>query len=75
LLNRVLRLPAIAGSAARKRETTTEKYLGGALWTHLGLGDTWFFPIIIGVLMWLGLARRRPALLRLLLGQELPAAG
>jgi hypothetical protein len=70
-----LRSPAIAGSAARKRETTTEKYLGGALWTHLRVGDTWFFPIIVGVLMWLGLALRRLAIFRPLLGQELPAAG
>ena len=48
----------------------TTGYLGGALWTHLRVGDTWFFPIIIGVLLWLGLALRRPAIFRLLLGQE-----
>ncbi len=29
----------------------TTGYLGGALWTHLRVGDPWFFPIIIGVLM------------------------
>ena len=46
----------------------TTGYLGGALWTHLRVGDTWFFPIIIGVLMWLGLALRRPEIFRLLLG-------
>src|SRR3954462_12725986 len=27
----------------------TTGYLGGALWTHLRVGDAWFFPIIIGV--------------------------
>src|SRR4029077_9322946 len=48
----------------------TTGYLGGALWTHLRVGDTWFFPIIIGVLMWLGLALRHPAIFRLILGQE-----
>lgn len=48
----------------------TTAHLGGALWTHLRVGDTWFFPIIIGVLMWLGLALRRPVIFRLLLGQE-----
>jgi hypothetical protein len=48
----------------------TTGYLGGALWTHLRVDDTWYFPIIIGVLMWLGLAFRRPAIFRLLLGQE-----
>jgi len=47
----------------------TTGYLGGALWTHLRVNDTWFFPIIIGVLMWLGLALRRPVIFRLLLGQ------
>lgn len=45
-------------------------YLGGAVWTHLRVGDPWFFPIIIGVLMWTGLALRRPEIFRLLLGQE-----
>jgi hypothetical protein len=48
----------------------TTGYLGGALWTHLRVGDTWFFPIIIGVLMWLGLALRHPVIFRLLLGQD-----
>ena len=48
----------------------TTGYLGGAVWTHLRVGDTWFFPTIIGVLMWLGLALRRPAIFRLLLGQD-----
>jgi hypothetical protein len=48
----------------------TTGYLGGALWTHLRVGDAWFFPIIIGVLMWTGLALRRPTIFRLLLGQE-----
>jgi hypothetical protein len=45
-------------------------HLGGAVWTHLRVGDPWFFPIIIGVLMWLGLALRQPVIFRLLLGQE-----
>ncbi len=48
----------------------TTGYLGGALWTHLRVGDAWFFPIIVAVLMWLGLALRHPAIFRLLLGQE-----
>lgn len=48
----------------------TTGYLGGAVWTHLRVGDTWFFPIIVAVLMWLGLALRRPAIFRLLLGQK-----
>ena len=47
-------------------------YLGGALWTHLRVGDTWYFPIIIGVLMWLGLALRHPAIFRLVFGRDSP---
>ena len=48
----------------------TTGYLGGALWTHLRVGDAWYFPIIIGVLMWLGLAFRHPVIFRQVLGQE-----
>src|SRR5262245_53206134 len=35
-------------------------YLGGAVFTHLRIGEPWFFPIIVGVLAWLGLALRQP---------------
>ncbi|HEY0984507.1 MULTISPECIES: DoxX family protein [unclassified Schlesneria] len=35
-------------------------YLGGAVFTHVRVGDAWFFPVIIGVLAWLGLALRQP---------------
>ena len=48
----------------------TTAHLGGAVWTHLRVGDPWFFPIIVGVLMWLGLALRHPVIFRLLLGQK-----
>lgn len=40
-------------------------YLGGAVWTHLRVGDPWFFPIIIGVLAWVGLALRQPMIFAL----------
>ncbi|MCA9228350.1 MAG: DoxX family protein [Planctomycetales bacterium] len=43
-------------------------YLGGAIFTHLRIGDPWYFPVIIGVLAWLGLALRWPVIFRLLLG-------
>ena len=43
-------------------------YLGGAVWTHLRVGDPWYFPIIIGVLAWVGLALRRPAIFQLAFG-------
>jgi len=35
-------------------------YLGGAIMTHLRVGDPWWFPIIIGVVAWLGVALRQP---------------
>lgn len=44
-------------------------YLGGAVMTHLRIGDPWWFPIVIGVVVWLGLALRRPAIIRLALGR------
>jgi uncharacterized membrane protein YphA (DoxX/SURF4 family) len=50
-------------------------YLGGAVWTHLRIGDPWFFPIIIGVLAWTGLALRQPAIVALSLGKNPPSDG
>lgn len=46
-------------------------YLGGAVWTHLRVGDPWFFPIIIGVVMWVALGLRQPAIFALALGKSL----
>jgi len=38
-------------------------YLGGAVSTHVRAGDgQWFFPVIFGVLVWLGLVLRDPRL-------------
>jgi len=33
-------------------------YLGGAVLTHLRIGDHYFMPIVIGVVLWLGLYLR-----------------
>lgn len=45
-------------------------YLGGAIATHLRIGNPWFshvlFPIYIALLLWGGLWMRRPRLRRLL---------
>lgn len=49
-------------------------YLGGAVWTHLRVGEPWIFPIIIGVIMWLALGLRQPAILTLALGTDAKAA-
>ncbi|TWT77426.1 hypothetical protein Pla123a_20870 [Posidoniimonas polymericola] len=40
-------------------------YLGGATATHVRVGEAFFFPIVIGVLMWIGLGLRRPEVFRL----------
>lgn len=37
-------------------------YLGGAVATHVRAGEPWFFPVIFGVLVWLGLFLREPRL-------------
>ena len=44
-------------------------YLGGAIMTHLRVGDPWFFPIILGVFMWVALGLRNPAIFTLALGK------
>jgi hypothetical protein len=43
-------------------------YLGGAIFTHLRVGDPWFFPVIIGILTWVGLALRQPVIFQLAFG-------
>ncbi len=46
-------------------------YLGGAVAIHLHAQDGMFpllFPVLLGVLMWAGVAARRPAVQRMLLG-------
>lgn len=46
-------------------------YLGGAIATHVRLEDTKFIiPIVIGVLVWVALGLRKPAVFRLAFGSE-----
>jgi hypothetical protein len=45
-------------------------YLGGAVATHVRVGDAFFFPIVVGVVMWIGLALRRPAIWQLAGGRD-----
>lgn len=55
----------------------TTGYLGGAVCTHLRVGDGLFevlFPVILGVTIWSGLALRRPILFSLVLGHWLKAS-
>jgi DoxX-like family len=47
-------------------------YLGGAVATHVRVGDAFFFPIMIGVLTWVALGLRQPDIFRLALGIDRP---
>jgi hypothetical protein len=47
-------------------------YLGGATATHVRIGDPFWFPIVMGVLLWAGVYLREPRLRALLVG---PKAG
>jgi len=45
-------------------------YLGGATVTHVRIGDPYFFPIIIGVLIWVAYGLRRPGIFSLAFGRS-----
>ncbi len=45
-------------------------YLGGAIATHVRVGDPFLFPIIIGGLTWVALGLREPDVFRLALGLD-----
>lgn len=46
-------------------------YLGGATVTHVRIDDPFFMPPLIGVVMWVGLALRRPEIFSLAAGKSL----
>jgi len=41
-------------------------YLGGATATHVRIGDPFWFPVVMGVILWAGLYLREPRLRALL---------
>lgn len=43
-------------------------YLGGAVVTHLRVGEPFFFPILVGIVMWTGRGLRRPEVFALAWG-------
>ncbi|MCA9057995.1 MAG: DoxX family protein [Planctomycetaceae bacterium] len=45
-------------------------YLGGAVITHLRIGEPFYFPVILGVLLWCALGLRRPEVFQLAVGQR-----
>lgn len=48
-------------------------YLGGATATHVRIGDPFWFPIVMGVLLWAGFYLREPRLRALLAVREAAA--
>lgn len=45
----------------------TTAYLGGAVSIMMRLGNPYYFPIVIGVLLWAGLALRNPKVRQVLI--------
>lgn len=45
-------------------------YLGGATATHVRIGDPFFMPIIIGVVVWIALGLRTPGIFALAMGKR-----
>lgn len=45
-------------------------YLGGAVLTHLRIGEPIFMPIIIGILVWVALGLRVPEIFKLAFGMR-----
>ncbi|MEZ6128472.1 MAG: DoxX family protein [Planctomycetaceae bacterium] len=44
-------------------------YLGGAVVTHVRVGDAFVFPVLIGVVMWIALGLRQPEIFSLAAGK------
>lgn len=45
-------------------------YLGGAIMTHLRIGEPFIFPIVLGVIAWIALGLRRSEVFDLALGKS-----
>lgn len=45
-------------------------YLGGAIVAHVRVGEPFLFPVILGVLIWVGVALRYPAIWKLAQGKD-----
>lgn len=43
-------------------------YLGGAIATHVRVGDPYFMPILVGIFLWIALGLRRPEIFSLAFG-------
>lgn len=47
-------------------------YLGGAVATHVRVGDPFFMPILIGIFLWIAIGLRRPEIFTLAFGAPPP---
>jgi hypothetical protein len=43
-------------------------YLGGAAATHVRVGEAFYFPILMGVVMWVALGLRKPEVFKFVFG-------
>lgn len=48
-------------------------YLGGAVMTHVRVNDPFYFPIALGVIVWVALGLRQPVIFALAAGAFRPA--
>ena len=50
-------------------------YLGGAIATHVRVGDPYFMPVLVGIYLWIALGLRRPEIFALAFGALPPRSG
>lgn len=50
-------------------------YLGGATTTHVRVGDPFYFPILVGIFLWLSYGLRRPEVFSLAFRRNAPTSG
>jgi uncharacterized membrane protein YphA (DoxX/SURF4 family) len=50
-------------------------YLGGATATHVRVGDPFYFPILVGVFLWVSYGLRRPEIFCLAIGSDATSCG
>ncbi|MBX3417020.1 MAG: DoxX family protein [Pirellulaceae bacterium] len=48
-------------------------YLGGATWAHVRIGDPFWFPVLMGIMIWVVLGLRQPEIFGLAFGKSQPS--
>ncbi len=49
-------------------------YLGGAVCTHMRIGQPWILPAILGVIVWIAMGMRQPTIFRLAAGSPIDSS-